>query len=119
MMVNLNSKYHVIGAKCLTRTICKQCVVCKKAAARTGQQSMGQLPSSRVTPGSVFNNVGIDYAGPVITKRGHTRHPILQKTYICEIVCMAAKAVHLEAVSDLTSEAFISALKKALLLQAA
>ena len=37
MMANLNSKYHVIGAKRLTRTICKQCVVCRKAAERTGQ----------------------------------------------------------------------------------
>ena len=70
MIANLNYKYHGIGAKCLTRTISK-CVVCRKAAARTGQQSMGQLPSSCVTPGSAFNNVGIDYAGPVITKRGH------------------------------------------------
>ena len=73
---------------------------------------MGQLPSSRVTPGSVFNNVSIDYACPVITKRGHTRHPIIQKTYICVFVCMAVKAVHLEAVSDLTSEAIISVLKR-------
>ena len=72
MMANLNSKYHVIGATRLTRTICEQCVVCRKAAARTGQQSMGQLLSSRVTPGSVFNNIGIDYPGPVITKRGST-----------------------------------------------
>ena len=64
MMANLNSKYHVIGAKHLTCTIYKLCVVCRKAAARTGQQSMGQLPSSLVTPESVFNNVGIDYASP-------------------------------------------------------
>ena len=112
MMANLNSKYHVIGAKRLACTIYKQCVVYRKAAARTGRQSMGQLPSSRVTPGSVFNNVGIEYAGPVITKRGHTQRLILQKTYICVFVCMAVKAVQLEAVSDLTSEAFISALKR-------
>ena len=81
----------------MTRTICKQCVVCRKAAARTGQQSMGQLSSTRITPGTIFNNVGIGYAGPVIT-RGHIRCPILQKIYICVFVCMAVKAVHLEAV---------------------
>ena len=62
---------------------------------------MGQLTSSRITPGSVFSNVGIDYAGPVITKSGHTRRPILQKTYICVFVCMVVKAVHLEAVCGL------------------
>ena len=26
---------------------------------------MGQLPKERVTPDAVFNNVGLDYAGPV------------------------------------------------------
>ena len=57
-----------------------------------------------------INNVGIDYAGPVIAKRGHAQLLILQKTYICVFVCMAIKVVHLEAVSDLTSEAIISAL---------
>ena len=63
MMANLNSKYHVIGAKSLTRT---QCVVCRKGAARTGQQLTGQLPSSRITHGKVLNNVGIDNADSVI-----------------------------------------------------
>ena len=42
MMANLNSKYHVIGAIRLTCIICS--VFCRKDAARTSQQSMGQLP---------------------------------------------------------------------------
>ena len=27
-------------------------------------QQLGQLPAERVTPGSMFKNVGVDYAGP-------------------------------------------------------
>ncbi|XP_046802956.1 uncharacterized protein LOC124418959 [Lucilia cuprina] len=34
------------------------------------------------------------------------------KSYICVFVCFATKAVHLEVVSDLTSAAFIGALKR-------
>jgi len=34
------------------------------------------------------------------------------KAYICVFVSLAVKAVHLEAVSDLTSEAFIAALRR-------
>ena len=44
---------------------------------------MGQLPLERLTPGPVFDTVGIDYAGPVQTKYGHTRKPVIVKSYVC------------------------------------
>ena len=45
-----------------------------------------------------------------MVKRGFTRNRTLVKTYVCVFVCMATKAVHLEMVTDLTSEAFLAAL---------
>ena len=71
---------------------------------------MGQLPLERVTPGPVFEKVGVDYAGPFLVKYGMVCKPTLFKAYICIFVSLTVKAVHLEAVSDLTSEAFIAAL---------
>ena len=64
--------YHVTGARQLARTICKGCVVCKKAAAKVQNQLMGQLPASRTTASPPFTTTGIDYAGPFTLKRGHT-----------------------------------------------
>ena len=55
---------------------------------------------------------GIDYAGPFTLKRGHTRKPVLVKAYIALFVCFSTKAVHIEIVSDLTTEAFLAALKR-------
>ena len=73
---------------------------------------MGQLPLERVTPGSVFQRVGVDYAGLVKVKYGMVRKPNIVKAYICCVfVFLSVKAVHLEAVTDLTSEAFIAALR--------
>ena len=73
---------------------------------------MGQLPMERVTPDLVFERVGVDYAGPVYVKHGHVRKPTVVKSYICVFVSLSVKAVHLELVSDLTTEAFIATLRQ-------
>ena len=68
---------------------------------------MGQLPIHRVTPSPTFTKSGIDFAGPLLIRKGHTRKPVYIESYVCIFVCFATKAVHLELVSDLTTEAFI------------
>ena len=73
---------------------------------------LGQLPADRLIPGSVFQHVGVDYAGPIQIKLGSVRKPILMKAYVCVFVSFSVKAVHIELVSDLTSEAFIAALRR-------
>ena len=56
--------------------------------------------------------MGIDYAGPFPVKYGSVRKPTVVKAYLCIFVSLTVKAVHLELVSDLTSEAFIAALRR-------
>ncbi len=73
---------------------------------------MGQLPVERVTPDLVFNRVGVDYAGPIYVKYGHVRKPTLVKAYVRVFVSLSVKAVHLELVSDLTTEAFIACFRR-------
>ena len=73
---------------------------------------LGQLPAERLIPGLVFDHVGVDYAGPVYIKYGFVRKPTIIKAYICVFVSLSVKAVHLELVSDLTTEAFIAALRR-------
>ena len=74
---------------------------------------IGQLPIERVTPDLVFEDVGVDYAGPVVIKHGYVRKPTLVKAYICIIfVSLMVKAAHIELVSDLTTDAFLSTLRR-------
>ena len=112
LMSSLSRRYHVIGLRKTVRAVTRQCITCKRHSIKPTNQLLGQLPAERVTSGSVFAKVGVDYAGPFQIKYGHVRKPTVLKSYICLFVCLAVKAVHLELVSDLTTEAFIAALRR-------
>ena len=72
---------------------------------------MGSLPANRVNPLAVFNTCGVDYAGPFKMRYGLQRSKQIFKAYIAIFVCYATKAVHLEWVDDLTTEAFLATLR--------
>ncbi len=110
LMAATAANYHIIGARRLIQTTCRSCITSCKTSAITQQQMMGQL--SRVTPSAPFNHTGMDFAGPFIIKKGHIRWPVYLKAYACLFVCFSTKAVHIELVSNLTSEAFLAALKR-------
>ncbi len=101
-----------MNARRLTRSICSQCKVCRKAAPRTHPQLLGELPADRVSTTPAFDTTGLDFAGPYTLKRGHTRKPAYVKSYLCLFVCLSTKAVHIEVVSDLTTSAFVAALRR-------
>ncbi|XP_076751519.1 uncharacterized protein LOC143423820 [Xylocopa sonorina] len=72
---------------------------------------MGNLPKERITQSRLFINVGINYCGPFFIKERQYHNYRRKKNYVVVFVCLAVKAVHLEIVHDLTSEAFIAALQ--------
>ena len=109
---SLSRHFHIVGAHRAIRSITRSCVTCRRVYAKTQQQLLGQLPADRLTPGPVFQHTGVDYAGPLLIKRGATRRPVLVKAYVSVFVSFSTKAIHLEVVSDLTSEAFIAALRR-------
>ena len=102
---------YVSGARSLARRVCSSCVICRKASARVEQQIMGQLPAARITPDHPFETTGIDFAGPFTLKLARTRRPVLVKGSLAIYVCFVTRAVHLEPVSDLTTEAFLASLR--------
>lgn len=73
---------------------------------------MGDLPLDRVSPNRPFSACGIDYAGPISILKHRGRGAKTTKGYIAFFICFATKALHLELVSDLSSEAFIASLRR-------
>ncbi|XP_057329765.1 uncharacterized protein LOC130670379 [Microplitis mediator] len=76
------------------------------------QQLMGQLPSHRVSPSLVFENTGVDYAGPVSLKFFQGRGTRCYKGWIAVFICLSTSAVHLEVVTDYSSKGFLKAFRR-------
>ena len=70
---------------------------------------MSDLPAARLQIHEPpFSHVGTDYFGPLVVKVKRSEC----KRYGCLFTCMTTRAIHLELSNDLTSSAFINALKR-------
>lgn len=114
LLAAVRLKYWPISARRVIKSVIHNCVPCFKVNPTIPQHFMGDLPSSRVTESTKpFDVVGIDYAGPLQVKESHRRGKIhIIKAYVAVFVCFKTKAVHLELVSMLTTEAFLAALMR-------
>lgn len=102
----------IIGGRAPVRSFILKCVRCARYRQQRAQQIMGQLPPERITPSRPFLNSGIDYAGPFSLKNWRGKNSRTYKAYIALIVCFSTSAVHLELVTDCTTDAFIAAYKR-------
>lgn len=109
---SLRQRYWIINARNEIRSIIHKCLNCFKFRKCQSHQLMGQLPRDRVQISRPFFNSGVDYAGPFTIRQGGRRSKKRIKCYVALFICLATKAIHLELVSDLTTEAFIAALRR-------
>jgi len=89
-----------------------QCLTCYRFKAQATHQLMGEPPSAQVQPSRTFFTTGVDYAAPISLKLGTPRSKIITKGYIAIYVCFATRAIHIEVVKSLTTEAFLAALRR-------
>jgi hypothetical protein len=108
----IRQKFWIPVARNVLRRIIHKCLTCLRLKATTATQLMGQLPEVRVKPSKPFTNTGIDYAGPLYVKQGGKRSKTIVKCYVALFICLSTKAVHLELVSELSTEAYIATLRR-------
>ncbi|XP_046601949.1 uncharacterized protein LOC124295568 [Neodiprion lecontei] len=73
---------------------------------------MADLPKSRVDNAPPFYHTGVDYFGPILAKEKKQWNRSSIKVYGCVFICMSTKAIHIEIASDLSTDAFIAALRR-------
>lgn len=111
-MAAVRQRFWPLSLRSTTRKVVQNCVVCFKVKPCHSEVIMGSLPAGRVTVSRPFCHCGVDYAGPLTLRDSRLRKARNLKAYLSIFVCFATKAVHIELVSDLSSNAFIGALKR-------
>ena len=104
-----NAKYGVFDRWQQICRVINNCKPCYRFNAKTVPHKMVDLPDVRVKKARASLNVGIDFCGLFSIKEKKFRNRIKIKLYVCVFICMCIKVVHLEIVSDLTTDGFLAA----------
>jgi hypothetical protein len=108
LLTRLRAQFWIVKGRKTVRTVIETCPVCRRRfLKKTGQQMMAPLPRPRLESLRAFDKIGVDYAGPFLTKQG--RGTKRAKRYLCLFTCLATRAVHLEMAYSLDSDSFINA----------
>ncbi|CAI4220968.1 unnamed protein product [Auanema sp. JU1783] len=106
----VRKEFFIIKLKKCLNDITSNCLQCKKINNRPFKYpNFPQLPKERVVKFKPFENIGIDYAGPLLVK---TEEQTTKKVWIVLITCLCTRAVYLEEVTDCSSETLILTLRK-------
>lgn len=112
LLASVREQFWPILGKNLAKKTVRNCIRCFKAKPKVSNAIMGHLPEARVRPSPPFFNSGIDYAGPFSIKDRKGRGCKVTKCYICLFICFSTRALHLEVVSNLTTEAFLACFRR-------
>ncbi|XP_060602162.1 uncharacterized protein LOC132755319 [Ruditapes philippinarum] len=107
--------YWITGGKRLIANLIHSCVQCRKLRGSFSSQMMSNLPADRITPAPPFTFVGVDVFGPwnVITRRTRGGSST-SKRWAVLFTCLSIRAIHIELVEEMSSSAFINALRRLL-----
>lgn len=104
--------YWPIAGKNLAKKTVKNCMTCFRYNSTSQIPIMGNLPHDRTQQNLPFAITGVDYAGPILIKSKIGRGSQTTKAYICLFICFSTKAIHLELVTSLSTEAFLATFRR-------
>ena len=94
----------------MAQQVTSKCVTCKKLRRKPLEQLMGQIPKLRVAAGfPAFSNTALDMFGPFQVRIGRKT---LKEAQAIIFTCMTTRAIHLELVTDKSTDTFLMAFRR-------
>ena len=92
------------------KKVVSNCITCKPYNGKPFEYpGVPALPKERVSFDRPFQHTAVDFTGAIEVKREDGNR---DKFYICLFTCMAVRAVHLELIDSLSTEAFVHCLRR-------
>ncbi|KAL0850698.1 hypothetical protein ABMA28_006643 [Loxostege sticticalis] len=105
----LRQKHWILKLRSSVRSVAYACQFCRIRKATPLNPPVGNLPTARLTHHHrPFSCVGLDYFGPVLVTVGRRN----EKRYVALFTCLTTRAIHLEIVHDLSTDAAVMALRR-------
>ena len=106
VLLILRYRYWIMGGAATIKHYVFKCLLCRNLKAVPGAQVMSTLPDVRIEPGQrAFYAYGVDLFGNFFVRVGRSS----AKRYGFIFTCLTSRAVHLELVESLSTDAFLGA----------
>lgn len=101
--------YWVVKGPSQVKKALKLCIHCRNLKAQPVPPRMAPLPAARVTSHNPpFHYCGVDYFGPLYIRERRST----VRRWVALFTCLTTRAVHLELVNSLSSDAYILAFRR-------
>jgi hypothetical protein len=110
----ISAGYHVEDARQKIRTMLAECGLCRRLRRPTEEQRMADLPTDRMEQVAAFTFCGLDVFGHWFVSEGRTtrRSTGSKKLWCLLITCLSSRAIHIEPLVDMTTNAFKNAFRR-------
>ena len=107
LITTLRNSYWIVRLRRIAKTVCKECVFCRRQDSKACSQPVAPLPELRVKAAPPFTVTGLDYAGPLFCLDFPSK-----KLYILLFTCAVVRSVHLELTDSLNLSDCILAIRR-------
>ena len=106
LLTNLSQRFSIVQGKAAVKRHRLHCCACKRRWGRPAIAIMGPVPDHRISATfRAFLRVGVDYAGPFLTRQGRGRSQA--KRYMCLFTCLQTRECYLEMAYSLDTDGFL------------
>ena len=107
-LTELRMTFWIVKGRSVVKKLLRQCTICARFNGRACSAPVSPpMQEFRVQECAPFFYVGLDYAGPLYVKDKE----VGVKVWIALFTCGVSRALHLELVTDMTTESFLRCFK--------
>ena len=110
-LAKLQSRFWVIGARKLIKSVKNNCVTCRRLNSETVQQRMGQVIPERLNPTPPFFFTSCDLFGPLFI-RDTVKRRTFGKAYGIIFTCLVTRAVYVDLAESYDTKGFLSVFRR-------